>query len=219
VFHVKHGYLDLWRRYNRVLKQRNAALRQANRAVVESLDPQFVQLGEKLDKARQAYLGLMEELLRESLPAISPALEDITLSYRKGWPGDNLEEALMASRQRDIDRGATHPGPHKADLYLSVEGAPARERLSRGEQKAMTAALIIAQASTICASGEKPVLLLDDLFSEFDDEHLARVLAQAMNLGVQVWLTGTRSSPAIEVFKGAYSMFHVEHGKVSQAQA
>ena len=219
VFHVKHGYLDLWRRYNRVLKQRNAALRQANRAVVESLDPQIVQLGETLDKARQAYVGLLEKLLRESLPGINPALEGITLSYRKGWSGENLEEALVVSRQRDMDRGATQPGPHKADLYLALEGAPARERLSRGEQKAMTAALIIAQASTICATGEKPLLLLDDLFSEFDDEHLERVLGSAMDLGVQVWLTGTRTRPAIGVFKDACSMFHVEHGKVSQVQA
>ncbi|MGD9264516.1 MAG: DNA replication/repair protein RecF [Lysobacterales bacterium] len=219
VFHVKHGYLDLWRRYNRVLKQRNAALRQANRAVVESLDPQFVRLGRKLDQARQAYVGILEELLRASLPDINPALGDIDLSYRKGWAGENLEDALMASRQRDMDRGTTHPGPHKADLRLALEGAPARERLSRGEQKAMTAALIIAQASTICATGEKPVLLLDDLFSEFDDEHLARVLASAMELGVQVWLTGTRAGPAIEVFKGAYSMFHVEHGRVIEVSA
>ena len=45
VFHVKPGYLRLWRRYNRVLKQRNAALRQANEAVVDSLDPQLIELG------------------------------------------------------------------------------------------------------------------------------------------------------------------------------
>ncbi|MGD9020329.1 MAG: DNA replication/repair protein RecF [Lysobacterales bacterium] len=219
VFHVKHGYLDLWRRYNRVLKQRNAALRQANQAVAESLDPQFVQLGEQLDESRQDYVGLLEGLLRESLPGISQALENMTLSYRKGWSGEGLADALSASRQRDMDKGLTHPGPHKADLYLALEGKPARERLSRGEQKAMTAALIIAQASTICTTGERPVLLLDDLFSEFDDEHLERVLVLAMEMGSQVWLTGTHASPAIEAFEGALSMFHVEHGRVENATA
>ena len=137
---------------------------------------------------------------------------------------DLSETSIDSSLAGAVTRGGLvkglRSGPrNKADLRLALEGAPARERLSRGEQKAMTAALIIAQASTICATGEKPVLLLDDLFSEFDDEHLARVLASAMELGVQVWLTGTRAGPAIEVFKGAYSMFHVEHGKVIEVSA
>jgi DNA replication and repair protein RecF len=173
-------------------------------------------LGESLDAARQAYVAVLGEVLCESLPGINPTLKNVTLNYRRGWSGENLAEALSASRQRDMERGATHPGPHKADLYLALEGKPARERLSRGEQKALTATLIVAQASMICAAGEKPVMLLDDLFSEFDEENLARVLAAATGLGVQVWLTGTREVPAIEAFEDAYSMFHVEHGRVSK---
>ncbi len=216
VFHVKHGFLELWRRYNRVLKQRNAALRQASEGVVESLDPQFVELGEKLHSERQKYVNTLQALLKTRLPGISEALVEITLSYRKGWSGDSLKEAIDHSRRRDLEKGMTNPGPHKADLYLALEGAPAKERLSRGEQKAMTAALVIAQAHTICETGEKPILMLDDLFSEFDEAHLGRVLEAGMGLGVQLWLTGTQSAPAIRNYNSNYSMFHVEHGRVTK---
>lgn len=215
VFHVKHGFLDLWRRYNRVLKQRNAALRQGSERVVESLDPQFVELGEQLHTARMQYVDRLEALLRSRLPAISEILEGMTLSYRKGWSTDSLAEAIEKSRRRDMEIGVTNPGPHKADLHLALGGAPAKERLSRGEQKAMTAALILAQANMMCETGEKPILMLDDLFSEFDEAHLGRVLEAGMAMGVQLWLTGTQPAPEMTNYNSTSTMFHVEHGQVT----
>jgi DNA replication and repair protein RecF len=215
VFHVKHGFLDVWRRYNRVLKQRNAALRQGNESVVASLDPQFIELGEQLHAARRQYLDRFEALLRNCLPAVSETLSGMTLSYRKGWSTDSLAEATEKSRRSDLEKGVTNPGPHKADLHLALEGVPAKERLSRGEQKAMTAAMILAQANMMCETGEKPILLLDDLFSEFDDAHLDRVLEASVAMGVQLWLTGTQPAPAMANYNSSCTMFHVEHGQVT----
>ena len=215
VFHVEHDFLLLWRRYNRVLKQRNAALRQSNVMVVESLDPQFVSLGEKLHQARERHAERLNTLLQQKLVLFNQTLDDIRLSYRKGWSGDNLAEAIEHSGLRDLERGLTGPGPHKADLFLTLDGTPAKERLSRGEQKAMTAAMIIAQAQLLCESGEKPILMLDDLSSELDEEHLGRVLRAGLDLGIQIWLTGTALAPAIQAYEGSYTVFHVEHGSVS----
>jgi len=213
---VEHDYLLLWRRYTRVLKQRNAALRQSNPAVVESLDPQLIVLGEQLHQSRQRHAEILCEKLMVSLPLFSDMLEGITLSYRKGWAGDSLAEAITASSQRDADRGSTGPGPHKADLYLSLNGVLARDRLSRGEQKAMTAAMIMAQAQMICESGEKPLLLMDDVASELDEAHLSRVLSAALDLGVQIWLTGTKLVPAITSCGGSNAVFHVKQGRVTK---
>ena len=223
VFHVKHSFLGLWRRYSRTLKQRNAALRQSDRAVIESLDPLLIALGEELHQARKYHAGKLSELLKHTLPQFNQTLEGICLNYRKGWSSDSLEESLNLSFQRDMERGATSPGPHKADLILTLGGNSAKERLSRGEQKAMTAALILAQAQMICESGNSPILLLDDLSSEFDEEHLLKVLLAAIELGIQIWLTGTNVSmpllKAKEVIDAGLSMFHVEHGVVSQVRA
>lgn len=223
VFHVKHSFLKQWRRYSRTLKQRNAALRQSNQAVVESLDPQLIKLGEELHQAREQHAEKLTSVLKGSLPVFNHILENIDLNYRKGWTGGTLKEALSSSFQRDMDRGATGPGPHRADLVLTLNGAPAKERLSRGEQKAMTAAMILAQARMICDSGNSPILLLDDLSSELDEEHLSKVLEAGLNLGVQIWLTGTELSPAVLDYgkssEAGFAMFHVEHGRVSRVNS
>lgn len=220
VFHVKHDFLTLWRRYSRTLKQRNAALRQSQQFVVESLDPQLINLGNDLHRARERYVGKLARLLESTLPLFNHTLAGIGLSYRKGWSGGSLEEALSLSVQRDMERGATGPGPHKADLVLTLNGAPARDRLSRGEQKALTAAMIMAQAGMICESGNPPILLLDDLSSELDERHLVKVLRAGLNLGVQIWLTGTQPATKIlqssEIKNAGFAMFHVEHGAINR---
>lgn len=215
VFHVEHDFLMLWRRYSRALKQRNAALRQSNPIMVESLDPQLIGLGEALHESRQRHMDRLSEMLKLKIPLFNQSLENIGLSYRKGWSGDTLEGALKQSADRDMERGSTGPGPHKADLYISMNGAAARETLSRGEQKAMTAALIMAQAELICESGEKPILMLDDLSSELDEEHLIKVLRAGLEIGAQIWLTGTELVPAIAGCGSSYTVFHVEHGGIS----
>jgi DNA replication and repair protein RecF len=214
VFHVEHTYLMLWRRYNRVLKQRNAALRQANKMVVESLDEQFVHLGERLHIARDNHAALLNSILEKQLSVFCETLEGVQLSYRKGWAGDSLEEAIQISNTRDIERGSTGPGPHKADLVLTLNGTPAKERLSRGEQKAMTAAMIIAQAQMISESGETPVLMLDDISSELDEVHLGQVLKAGVKLDAQILLTGTVLAPAIKGCEGSCKVFHVKQGGV-----
>jgi DNA replication and repair protein RecF len=81
----------------------------------------------------------------------------------------------------------------------------------------MTAALIMAQAQMISESGEIPVLMLDDLQSELDETHLAKVLASGLELGAQILITGTNLAPAIKSAGRPYKVFHVEHGNVSSS--
>jgi DNA replication and repair protein RecF len=212
---VEHSFLTIWRRYSRVLKQRNAALRQSNVMVVESLDPQLIQLGEQLHQNREKHVVVLNEILQKKLPLFNKTLDGITLSYRKGWSGDSFTEAIQAASQRDMEKGSTGPGPHKADLYFSLDGVAARDRLSRGEQKAMTAAMMMAQAQLIGDAGEKPVLLLDDLSSELDGEHLDNVLQAGLDLGSQILLTGTDLTRITTSCESPYAMFHVEHGSVT----
>lgn len=216
VFHVEHAYLPLWRKYNRALKQRNAALRQSNQDVVSSLDHVFVELGEKIHAARRLHSNMLVDMLSDIMPAFNSVLAGIELQYSKGWSGESFSDSVNASLQRDMDRGATGPGPHRGDLTLTLDGVSAKDRLSRGEQKSLTAALLMAQAKMICASGDTPVLLLDDIASELDELHLSKVLAAGKELGIQIWLTGTELPSAISTSGLNHTVFHVEHGCVSR---
>jgi DNA replication and repair protein RecF len=215
VFHVEHDYLMLWRRYSRALKQRNAALRKQDRGMIESLDSILAELGEQINVVRSKQQTSLAEKLKEALLELSPMLSEIKLSYEKGWKSDSLLEALVSTTAQDMERGATGPGPHKADLHLHLQRKVARDRISRGEQKILSAALLLSQASLMADSGEIPVLLMDDLASEFDQTHLSRVLELAGKLDAQILITGTGLEPYGQQSDGEHGLFHVEQGIIT----
>lgn len=211
MFHVKHEFLGVWRRYSKALKQRNAALRQGQAAVLDSLDAVLGEQGQRLTDLRRVHCGQLARDLQPLLAELGgSALGSIAVAFHPGWSGGSFDEALQRNRDRDLERGQTLVGPHRADLGLNYGKASARAVLSRGEQKILAAALLLAQAEWVAERGEKPVLLLDDLASEFDIRHYERVLERALATRAQVWVTGTREEAPAE----GRAVFHVERGVV-----
>lgn len=210
VFHVEPLYLDSWRRYARALKQRNAALRTGSSAVLPGLESVLVQSGEQMTQMRQDYAERLSLQFDALMPTLSPSLGKVSLEYRQGWAAESLGQALEEQRQGDLERGSTHSGPHRADLSIKVNGKLVRDSASRGEQKILATALVLAQARRLTETGIKPVLLLDDLASEFDRTHFNTTLDVGRDLGVQIWISGVE---AIEL-DAASARFHVEHGNV-----
>jgi DNA replication and repair protein RecF len=212
MFHVKHELLDAWRRYSVALKQRNAALRLRQNDVLEPLETILAAQGTRLSDLRHEHCSAIASGVRPMLEQLNAELADIHLEYQQGWSGASLLEALERGRSRDLERGQTMAGPHRSDLSLKYGGIVARSKLSRGEQKLLAAALLLTQAELLSSLGERPVYLLDDLGSEFDQEHFERVLDRSLAGGAQVWLTGTRR----EGVSGDCTMFHVEQGRVAE---
>jgi DNA replication and repair protein RecF len=97
-------------------------------------------------------------------------------------------------------------------MKLIYRETSARSVLSRGEQKILAAALLLSQAELLAGEKKVPLILLDDLASEFDQEHYESVLNRALQIGGQVWVTGTRTPEPSYPNK----MFHVEHGEVRE---
>ena len=217
VFHVEHAFLGTWRRYGRAVKQRNAALRSKDENMVKSLDPLLVDLGEQVHRLRRAQVVELEQRLPGLIELLGPGLDEISVRYQPGWSGESLKAALEESLARDMDRGATGPGPHRADLVFRAGRHLARESLSRGEMKIVAAALILAQARSMSEVGIQPVVLLDDLASEFDALHRKNVLEGALSEGSQVWITGTSVEKDMLEQRPGVRVFHVEHGSVSPA--
>jgi DNA replication and repair protein RecF len=212
VFHVEPTFLETWRRYSRALRQRNAALRSKQLQVLESINEILVPLGEQLDASRQSYYQQLSEAFSQQAKQVSPQVGDIRLEYHRGWKGDSLKEALDLVQERDFEKGVTSQGPHRADLLITRERKSIRALLSRGEQKGLAAALLLTQARLLEQGGEKPLVLLDDLASEFDQEHFSAVLESAAECAGQIWITGTED-PCIT---SPHKTFHVEHGLVQE---
>ena len=212
LFHVEHEFLDTYRRFAKILKQRNAALRFRQDKVLESIDEVFCELGMRLDDMRKTYCRGIARHVQALLERLSPDMDGFSLQYSRGWTRPTLKESLLDNRDSDLLRGATGSGPHRGDISLLFHDTPARNLLSRGEQKILAAALLLSQAAILSQNGEKPMILLDDLASEFDQSHFENVLEQALEIGSQVWLTGIRKCQN----DAEHKVFHVEHGRVQE---
>jgi DNA replication and repair protein RecF len=212
MFHVEPGFLETWRSFSKALKQRNAALRRNQPAVLDSIDDVLAIHAEELSRHRRSHCDAISSNIHTMLGELNAGLSHISLEYLKGWSNEDYGQHLRSVRAKDLERGMTTSGPHRADLGLSSGTSWARAVLSRGEQKVLAAALLLTQAELLLRSGELPVILLDDLASEFDRSHFENVLQRALAVGGQVWVTGTRKSD----LQAPLSMFHVEQGRVRE---
>lgn len=219
VFHVEHDFLNLWRRYQRALRQRNSLLRAGDAPSAGLFEPWEAELSQTatlIDLQRRAYLDLLRPHLEASARALLPELGQMELRYRRGWSDElTLAEQLHAQRGRDLGRGHTTLGSHRADWTVSFEHAPLREHLSRGQEKLTALACVLAQATLYAQHhGDWPVVCLDDLASELDQAHQAAVVAQLLSARAQVLLTGTELPPALNDVPSR--VFHVEQGQLAR---
>lgn len=218
LFHVERDFVQAWRRYVRALKQRNALLKRKARS--DELEPWEVELagsGERLSMLRAGYLATLEPQVAGLAAELAPTLGEVSLQYQPGWrESDNsLADALVLSRDRDMQFGFTSVGPHRADWRIGFSGLPGREALSRGQAKLAALAALLAQAGDHATrTGEWPVVALDDLPSELDRSHQARVLARLLESRAQVFVTGTELPAGLQA--GGATLFHVEQGRVSR---
>jgi DNA replication and repair protein RecF len=219
LFHVEHGFLAVWRRYARALKQRNVLLKSGARDhQLDAWDHELAVSGEQLNRYRLLYLARLQGEAEAMAAALTPKLGRPTIDFQPGWKQAELSlaDALVVARDRDRLVGHTTVGPHRADWRLQYAAMPNREPLSRGQGKLAALTCLMAQARDCAAvRDEWPVIALDDLASELDRAHQQLVLDALLGTGAQLLITGTEV-PA-EIGKRNARMFHVEHGDIRSA--
>ncbi len=217
-FHVEHEHLQAWRRFKRALRQRNAALKaKSSTATIRSWNAEFVDVGMQLDESRRrALAGLLGGLTSFGEKLLATELH---FDYQQGWGREKgLGQALEDGLQRDMLLGATQHGPHRADLKISYDERQARKLVSRGQQKLLASAMILAATETAQTALERPLLLLlDDPAAELDGDSLSRLMDAVSGLGCQVVATSL-APDALLVPPGA-AVFHVEHGGLTPIRA
>lgn len=225
VFHVEPDFLPAWRRHQRALKQRNAGLRAAwPDHLLEPWELELADTGLRIHAVRQRVLAELRPQVVAKAAAFLPELGDVVLGLLSGF-GDRATDQAAAiatayadGRGLDRERGHTRFGAHRADWSLGFAAAPRREHLSRGQEKLAALIMELAQVEHFRTRvGEWPVLLLDDLASELDRDHLQRVLDWMDAAGLQVWITGTELPEALRPCASSGSLFHVEQGQVTPA--
>lgn len=222
VFHVEPRFFPLWKNQQTCLKHRNSLLRH-DRIDEEQLsvwDNELINLTERIDQYRSVafdqFLHQFQLLINEFIQ-----LEGLTLSYYSGWNKDkSYSDALAASRERDILQGQTHVGGHRADLRIGLDGLPAADVLSRGQQKLLVCAMKVAQGLVFQATtARKVIFLVDDLPAELDDKHRKKLVHWLERMQTQVFITGVKESDLRMLWHDEnkeVKVFHVEQGRVSE---
>ncbi|MCF6751898.1 DNA replication/repair protein RecF [Pseudomonas stutzeri] len=224
VFHVEYRFLGAWQRVQQALRQRNSWLRRGTLDAVSQAawTRELAQASDEIDGYRRRYIQVFKPVFERTLAALLQ-LEELQLSYYRGWDKErSLEEVLDASVDRDRALGHTQAGPQRADLRLRIGGHNAADVLSRGQQKLVVCALKIAQGHLVTeAKRGQCIYLVDDLPSELDDQHRQALCELLEQLDCQVFITCVDSTVLQAGWKAEtpVSMFHVEHGRITQTTA
>lgn len=190
--------------YERALRQRNQLLKQARAlkggareaaaSTIEVWTDQLVTHGTQLLAARVAAVGALQTPADERYRELSGREEPVGLRYRS-TAGDEVgalaagdgvpdptpiaaafRQALAAVHDDELERGLTLVGPHRDDLELTIGALTAKQYASQGEAWSLALALKLATTEVLAQVGDRPVMLLDDVFSELDEtrrRHLA----------------------------------------------
>ncbi len=202
-------YRDLLYEHRRLLKQRNAVLADAPlsgcalQALLEPWTEAFVDVSAQISVRRRTAIADLAPRVRGAYLEVSGGAERIDMQYVADSVDHVLDadvaavaEAYRAAATRLAEaerrRGQTLFGPQKDDVEFTIDGRPVRESASQGQHKSLLVALKLAECSVLRdATGERPVVLLDDLFSELDHERCRRVMERVLAQGMQCLLTTT----------------------------
>jgi DNA replication and repair protein RecF len=203
---LQPGFLTVRREYRRALAQRNALLKRGESTARQLIFPWNIRLSELGGKMVQARLSLVTRLNNSSSELYSslarkPAAAQ--LHYQSALPVDAYESAFLKKLEqgleRDILRGFTSSGPHREDFYIELNGHPMQLTASRGEIRTAVLMLKILELQQIETIRDiRPLLLLDDVFSELDG---ARRQALTTYLqAYQTFMTTTDADAVVDHF-------------------
>lgn len=171
------AYLEALGRYQKVLRQKGALLKDHPRLdELDSWDTLLVQFGAQLMEYRQNVCRQLAPRLKKLYADLSDEPAHLDLQYRP-YVNSDFAEALRRSRGEELRRRTCLVGPHRDEVQISLGEAEVRRFGSQGQQRTLALALRLSQADILLEIGkERPVILLDDCFSELDPGRQSRLL-------------------------------------------
>ncbi len=216
VFNNDEQFLSYWRKFKKVLQQRNSLLKARQLNQIDVWNSELIQYGTIVSKYRKEYLEQLEPFFF-SICRFFLNFNQITLKYLPGWDDSNdFGEILDNNLQKDLRYGFTHYGPHRCDFSVLVNNRLAKDYVSRGQLKLLMLALKLSQVELINSTKNNFVcVLIDDLTSELDNSNKAKLLDFLSELNCQVFMSTTELSNFGDLSSlNNYKVFHVEHGHI-----
>ena len=214
------------------LSGRRGPLADHDAAMLDIFSGQLADLGAELTTGRLDTLAAMAGAVDDAYRAIAPAPDAAGVAYKSssltgqtngvvepgeasGWDAagvrDRLLERMRERRAEEVARGLSLVGPHRDDLVLTLGEFPAKGYASHGECWSLALALRLGADALLRSDGVQPVLILDDVFAELDEERRGR-LAERIAGAEQVLITAAVAGDVPAALHG--SRFVVERGEV-----
>ncbi|PIJ49559.1 DNA replication/repair protein RecF [Erwinia sp. OLTSP20] len=216
-FHNESQFFNAWVNLRRLLKQRNAALRQVTRyAQIRPWDQELVPLAEQISHWRAQYSQAIAQDIASTCRQFLPEF-DLAFSFQRGWDKES-DYAGLLERQFERDRALTYTssGPHKADFRIRADNTPVEDVLSRGQLKLLMCALRLAQGEFLTRhNGRRCLYLIDDFASELDDTRRQLLATRLKATQAQVFVSAISAEHVIDMSDEKGKMFRVEQGKIT----
>ena len=205
------AYLEALGRYQKVLRQKGALLRaQSSRVELESWDQILQEFGLRLMEYRAQACQQLQPRLSSLYAELSGEKQSFSLVYSPCVEGD-FGEALRRAHGEEWRRRTCLVGPHRDEVQLFLGEALVRRFGSQGQRRTLALAMRLAQAEMLLEIGkERPVVLLDDCFSELDPSRQARLLRWLEGASQVLITTATPLDLSPE-----HRLYRVEEGRVS----
>ena len=222
-------YIGMIGQYQRILLQRNTLLKDISyaSALLDTLDiwdEKLSALGGVIIRMRMEYTRRLQKEAEDIYKGISMERDSFSLDYRpfelpvqEGQTQREISslllEKMMQNRSEDLRSGSTGIGPHRDDLEISINGRSVRSFGSQGQQRSSVLALKLAESRCIGdILGERPVILLDDVMSELDQNRREYLLNHLT--GSQIFITCCDKGYFSRLEGGR--VFRMEHGQLEQ---
>lgn len=217
LFYYDNNFISAWQSYQKALKNRNAALK--NKWAIEYVSP-FHNI---LEQSANAICQLIQEYLPKLTDKINyfhhqlGKFAPITLEFKKGWSNNqSLAEILNQNYQKDLQTKQTSQGIHRSDLRFYTEQGDVAHWFSRGEQKTLITALILAQNQLIADKIQiNPLIFIDDITAELDIDRQKQLLQFLMQGKNQLFISQINGKNIIKTDQN-YRHFHIYKGKIRQ---
>lgn len=211
---LKPSYIRTMTEYRRTIQQRNCLLAEMKNAgsgdLIDSFDEQYISLANEIYSIRAHYLPQIRE--KACFFGDRFELSNLDIEYQSSAPGMNIDhKTIENNRRREMIFGHTLIGPHRDDIILTIKQKPCRSYASEGEERTVAIALRLGEAEILYEhSGQRPVLLLDEISAELDESKRAKIFSL---LHGQVFYASTKLPPG-DFGDHAHQVIKVKRGKL-----
>ena len=198
VFHVEHNYIDIFKDYQKAIKQRNSLLKKKDRTNLDYWTDTVVERGNLLHSYRESYFNefnkhfiSLQESISSFMPDVYSDIRNMELDFSRGWPNNkSFEIAMIESIDKDIIFKHTTCGPHRADITFKSSGIDLKHISSMSTQIITGLLMVLSQARMFHVKhGYNPIVLIDDLFFGIDDKNLKLVINLLVSSNAQCFIT------------------------------